>query len=93
MKRKGWFELTQPQRQNTKVVLGNKILGEGFDLYFGADDDLDEDTDNDDEKGLIGKGRSQFTNLLEALEQFSLKGTTPGSIDIDAGYWYAGKTL
>ena len=56
MKRKGWLELTQPQRQNTKVVLGKKMLGNSFDLYFGADGDLDEDIDDDDEKG-----GSQFT--------------------------------
>ena len=56
MKRKRWFKFAQPQTKNTQVVLGNKILGEGLDLYFGADDDLDEDVEDDDEKG-----GSQFT--------------------------------
>lgn len=40
------------------MILGDKILGDGPDLYFGASDVLDEDADDDGEKGSIGKGHS-----------------------------------
>ena len=40
----------------SKVALGNKILGEGFDLYFGADDDLDEDLTTTMRRGSLGRG-------------------------------------
>lgn len=63
VKRKRWYPSHRSQSKNPKVVLGDKIPGEGFDIYFGANDDLEEDTDDDDEKGLTGKGCSDSLQL------------------------------
>ena len=65
MKRKCWLpKFSKPQTKSNKVSLGAKIPGDGIDLYFGDNDEIEEDTDDDDEKRLVGKGPSgslQFT--------------------------------